>query len=534
VPIPRARRLLVLAELALAVALTALALTTAVRLSFRSLPLWRDEVSTLAVATMPRVADLLAFLDRESVPALYLLLLRAWTIVGGDGDASLRRLGLVLTLAALASVWLAARRFGGDVPLLALAFFAAHGFALSTLASIRSYGLGAVLMAVAVPLTWALLTRPGPGTFIAAALVFALAMQTLYTNAALVAALCLAAGAVAGVRGDRRAAGLVAGAGAIAGLTMLPYAGAVGRSMVWRPLHETSFGPSDLLVRWLTAFAAADLRLAGVWLAVAAVGLGGAVALLRSRAAVVARPRVAYAAAAAILTTVMHLGLIAASRRLPSYWHFVALMAPVAIALDAIFAERVGLRWMRLGLVAAAAPVLMGVAAERSDTRRTNLDAVAAHLTIAARAGDVIVVNPWAAAPTLTRYYRGAAPIVTLPPMADLEKQRPDLLRERLAAPAPLTPLHEAMESALRRGDRVWLVGDLTVPPPGQRPIVLPPAPAAPTGWAEAPYQDAWTMQTGDMLRRHAIRWRPIDLPAPQPVDGMERLRFGVVEGWRD
>ena len=123
---------------------------------------------------------------------------------------------------------------------------------------------------------------------------------------------------------------------------------------------------------------------------------------------------------------------------------------------------------------------------------------------------------------------------MTLPPIEDLRMQRMDLLLERLASPAPLAPLHEAIESALRGGHRLWLVGDLTVPPPGQAPVVLPPAPGAPTGWAEAPYQEAWSMQTGDLLRRHAVRWRPIDISAPHAVDGMEHLRFGVVEGWRD
>lgn len=390
---------------------------------------------------MPRLADVFAFLDRESVPALYLLLLRAWTAVGGDGDPSLRRLGLVVTLAALGVVWIAARRLGRDVPLLALAFFGAHGFALYTLAAVRSYGLGALWMALAVPATWALVSAPGRWTWLAAAAVFALATHTLYTNAVLVAALCLAAGIVAGMRREWRTVGLVGGAGVAAAVTMLPYAGAVTRSMVWRPLHETSFGASDLLVRWLTAFAGADARLAAVWLVVAAVGLVAGVTLLASRAGLAAHPRAAYAALAVVGMTVFHVGLMAVTRRLPSYWHFVALMAPVAIALDAIFVERVWLRWARLGVVVVALPMLVALAVERGDTRRTNLDLVAGHLTTEARAGDLIVVNPWAAAPTLTRYYRGAAPIVTLPPIDDLTMQRPDLLKERMAAAAPLAPL---------------------------------------------------------------------------------------------
>ena len=37
--------------------------------------------------------------------------------------------------------------------------------------------------------------------------------------------------------------------------------------------------------------------------------------------------------------------------------------------------------------------------------------------------------------------------------------------------------------------------------------IRLPPAPAAPTGWADGPYQIAWTAETGDWLRQHVEQW---------------------------
>ncbi len=524
---------LLVAEVVVAVALTGLAVTAAVRLALAAGPLWRDEVSTVNLARVPSYGELFALLDRDSAPALYVTVVRVWTSLGRDsGDASLRLLGLLVTLATLAVVWLSARRLAG-VPLLALAFFGAHGFVLDTLGAVRPYGLGALWVVLSFASAWALVSSPGLRTFIPAVAAFVLSVQTLYTNAVMVLALCAAAAIVSAARREWRTIAFFIAAGAAAAASMLPYAGVVSRSMAWRPLNYVSFGASDVLLRWGSTFAGGDVRLAGLWVVVTILGLGATATMLASRTPFASRQRLAYAALAAIGATVLHLAFIALSRRLPSYWHFAALMGLVALALDTTFVERRWLRWARLGLVMLALPALMPLALEQAGTRRTNVDLIAAHLAVNARGGDLIVVNPWTAGLTLTRYYRGAAPVMTLPPINDLRVHRYDLLKERMASPSPLTELHNVIADTLRAGGRVWLVGDLILPPPGEPPTVLPAAPGAPTGWAEDPYYRSWMMQTGDLLRRRALRWRLIDLSETQPVNGLERLRFGVVEGWR-
>jgi hypothetical protein len=66
------------------------------------------------------------------------------------------------------------------------------------------------------------------------------------------------------------------------------------------------------------------------------------------------------------------------------------------------------------------------------------------------------------------------------------------------------------VERTLRDGGRVWLVGQPMVPPAGEPPPHLPPAPTAPTGWRAGPYLDGWEAQLGVLLRTRAREVRRI------------------------
>ena len=70
-------------------------------------PLWRDEVCSFDVATMPTLKkgwDLLAF---ENQPVVHYLVLRGWCALGfGATDVGLRVLGLVISILLLSALWL--------------------------------------------------------------------------------------------------------------------------------------------------------------------------------------------------------------------------------------------------------------------------------------------------------------------------------------------------------------------------------------------------------------------------------------------
>jgi hypothetical protein len=77
------------------------------------------------------------------------------------------------------------------------------------------------------------------------------------------------------------------------------------------------------------------------------------------------------------------------------------------------------------------------------------------------------------------------------------------------------------------------VAGEIEIPPPGEPVPVLPPAPAAVSGWREQPYLRTWSLQTGAFLRDHATAGGRARLPSPGPVNGYERLDLLVFSGWR-
>src|SRR4051812_14429194 len=69
-------------------------------------PLWRDEISSLSLATMPTFGDFWRGLVYDPVPALFFGLLRLWTmLVPAGNDEALRYLGFVIGCGALSALW---------------------------------------------------------------------------------------------------------------------------------------------------------------------------------------------------------------------------------------------------------------------------------------------------------------------------------------------------------------------------------------------------------------------------------------------
>jgi hypothetical protein len=84
------------AELAAALLSTVLLLALSVSFNTHAGALWRDEVSTLQLATRPTYVEVLRSLSMDSAPALYPTLLRAWVSSWGGAarDEVMRVFGL--------------------------------------------------------------------------------------------------------------------------------------------------------------------------------------------------------------------------------------------------------------------------------------------------------------------------------------------------------------------------------------------------------------------------------------------------------
>jgi hypothetical protein len=211
-------------------------------------------------------------------------------------------------------------------------------------------------------------------------------------------------------------------------------------------------------------------------------------------------------------------------------------MAIAAPAIDAAWAgvarnSRMSALRILLALIVAISAGLTGWRALTE--RRSNLDAVASYLGAEAAEGDAIVVYPMYYAVTLQRYYKGAAPVMTIPPTEGARIHRYDMLKSSMADPNAIEPVLVSMAQALGSGHKVWLVGGLPNPILEKPPPTLPPAPGAPSGWYCGPYLVTWGQQASHFLGTRALRGDPVPPLGKGPISAYEHVPLVVVSGWR-
>ena len=510
--------------------------------------LWRDEAGLAHLATLPSLGTVWRLLARDSVPILAPLAIRTYAAVAGAGDQALRGFGLAVGLAVAAALWLAARSAGRSLPLLSLALVGVNAAFVVFGDSLRGYGLGSLFMLLSFTALGRLLAHPGPGPAAAALLAALGAVHSLFGNAVLVGALCSAAAIAAMWQGRRRVAAAALGVGIASGLSLLPYA------VTLKEARSASLLVSHPVSPWLIVrvLAATLGPVAAAWLVLLMLGLAGVVwRLVRrrretdARGGAVQEARVAhtrddalrlFSALVIVLGVVGQLLFLVLLRFTPRAWYDLPLIALAGGALELLVAGFCRTPWTRLARVALAlalAAAQLPAALPRLRMRMTNADLVAHRLAVAAAGGDLVVVSPWHFGISFDRYYRGPASWMTLPQVADHQMHRHDLLMARLAAPHPIDDVLQAARRTLAGGHRVWLVGELRLPPAGQQPPILPPAPGTAWGWDDLPYGISWELQLGALLRDHATSLREVPVPSTDPISPLEHMPLAVADGWR-
>lgn len=543
-PLGRIRVNLDTIELGVAVAVSAIVVTLHITLMFHAGALWRDEVNSVSVARMPSLPELWWFLRIECFPVLWFLILRCWSAVSWLGtDAGLRLFGLLVGLGMVCALWLNALLLDCGLPLLSLALLALNPVVIRYGDSIRGYGVGTCAILLTFTAFWRF-TQSGTAKWAAwAALIGVLAVQSLYYNPFFLLAIATGCVAVAlRARLWRRAVALVA-LGVPAALSMLPYVETLRKAESWNIIARL-----DLTANMLWAKLSEALGQPGplafmiwVWLGLiaAAVLLACVAQSSRWRPGLSPRQRdlalfslvVMGASGALCLLFLKHLGFVTQP------WYYVALMALWAVSLEAIFSATLtsaAARSLRLALVVLIAGLAAPPAYKALQPRHTNIDLIARQLQADARKGDLIVVLEWAGGVTFGRYYKGDADWTALPDPEDHPTvHRTDLLKEKMGDPKAIEPVLDRIGAALRSGHRVWLVGTLGLPPPGELPQHLPPPPLnpGPDGWYHGYYLAAWSAQAGYFLQTHAASLQQI--PVETNVIIHERESLHVAAGWK-
>jgi hypothetical protein len=502
--------------------------------------LWRDEANSLSMATYPSLSTTWNFLQFDSFPMLWYVVLRGWVRAIGQSDAGLRVFGLIVNVGILAILWLNAWRMSRRPPLVAVTLLGANAAVMMYCGSLRGYGLGLLLGLWMYGAVWAFLMRPTAARWTVAVLAAVLACHTLYYDCVFVAAACLAGTGVAISHRRWRLATSMMAVGAVTLATLMVYVPTFRHSGEWRSMWNY---PGGLLWLWHQFVEAVTLDhpvMESVWvIAFLCATLGGLITWARSQnAAATASRELALFAAISLMVGVI--GNVVFLRLLSYYmqpWYFLSLMAVIAAGADA--AQRAapigrGFRLVGVALAAVALiPILFAPLYRWSTTRRTTIDEVARMVQQSATNADYIVLTDWTHGVTFSRYYHGSTPWQTLPPLpADAHGiHRSDLVFDLMHRGDAIGPLLDSVTRTLREGHRVFYIGHLPEPLPSEHPKVFL-TKRAQAGQALAA-MDFWRYELNYTLHELAKRVTRIPGNLKQPISIYEDPELFVLESRR-
>ncbi|MDA2923801.1 hypothetical protein MYX65_03930 [Acidobacteria bacterium AH-259-L09] len=503
--------------------------------------LWRDEAGAVQLAILPTARDILQNFQHEAFPILFPFAVRAYTTIVGAGDFDFRVLGMLVGMGIIGALWLNARLVGQGLPLISLVLLGFNPFFIQWGDSIRGYGLGIGLILLTFALLARVIEQPNwPRT--AAALLAALAsVHCLFYNSVLLFSICTAAITISLKRRRWRVASIVLGIGLVAALSMLPYVRPLTDAQQWNIVLKY-----PITLPWLWSQLSDTLGsplpfMAWVWHVLLVLAVAGVTWLpwKNPTSELNEQPRDLLLICA--LAMLIAIGSYCVFLKILSYlthpWHYLSLIALVAVTLDSVIqflAKTTWIRTARLAFVIIITCTLVVPAWQKVQVRQTNIDLIIRELEKSSSAEDLILVDPWFCGVSFNRYYRTAANWMTLPNIADHQVHRYDLLKAKMGSCNPIDDILHNVVKTLQSGNRVWVVATIRLPRLGVAEPSLPPAPNSPWGWLEWPYQEVWSAQVGFFLLTHGLRSQFVRIPVDGPVSEYENLQLLVVQGWRD
>jgi hypothetical protein len=218
----------------------------------------------------------------------------------------------------------------------------------------------------------------------------------------------------------------------------------------------------------------------------------------------------------------------------PSARHLLPVMAAASLCVHVfsrILQRNSRRRLVNLLAVLALTATLAPPALRSSALRRTDCDLAAAAVAERADENDIAIVMRFTHSVTFQRYYHGAASWKSVPDVADHRQQRWDLARDAMMDPDSIREILSRIESALRSGHKVFLVGRFPRAE-SAAPVTLPPAPQS--GWRLFAYQNNWDKQITYLLRIHAVETERVALGQTRSIDPREHEEVFAFSGWRD
>jgi hypothetical protein len=537
---PNNEKIISLIELAVAVVLMLVILFLHFIFLLNAGPLWRDEICIVNLSNLPSITQFWEMLKCDSYPVLWYSLLKVWTLIGFERtDFALRVLGMIVGFCILGALWYATRSLGARLPLISLALFAMCPVILIG-DNMKAYGMGTLLILLSFGTTWRAFQNPTPWLIIASAISVFMSVQCLYHNSFLILAICSGA-AVAGIyRRDWKLVIFPLGVGLLAAISVLPYFEVVSQRNDWDIIMKAPVDVFWIINKFQQAIDPSGAMLSWIWALLVFLALISFIIIL---AKPVSDPVEYQRDIAIFLLTTMLLSIVAymAFLKILSYptqdWYFLPLMAMLIVIIekgvDILCKGSIAGRIIRIVFVIGIVLFIFTDSWTAAHARTTNIDLLAAKLETLSEQNDLIVIRPFYYGITFNRYYKGTTPWITLPEIKDFGTTRQDILKLIMTQNDPLRPSMQKIIKTLQNGHRIWFVGSLKLPRPGEIPIILSPAPHSPYGWSEVAYQIAWSRQTAYILQSHAMFIKKINIPLSEPVFKFENAELVEVSGWR-
>jgi hypothetical protein len=506
-------------------------------------PLWRDEISSLRLATMPTLAGFWSSLVYDPVPALFFGVLRLWKSLGwGSTDEGLRHLGFLVGLGVLGAIWLAAWTIKKSPPTWALLLFGLSPVALLWGDSLRAYGLSCLWNILAIGFLWKLLSdRPSLPNIAFASVATLLSVQSIFPNSLFLFAAGASAIAVAIRRRWWRTAFIILGIGCSAALSLLPYAPIIQQTLNWSGLCEGGIDSASIFTMMIRAIGSGGNVAALLWIgATIFTGVAFALAMAKPQFLPLSdgdRDLVLFAGGTFVIALATNVGFFRIVGWTTSPWYYLPLMGTVAVCADAIlkvFRRSTITTFANCLIITVGAACLVPLAYQATTVRLTNVDLVTKTIAQHAEKSDLVIVDNYFYAISFHRYYHGKAPCLSVPDISDLSLHRWDLVKNTISQPRPIQAILDRIEQTLRSGNNVYVAGRAPPSHTESLPPDLAPAPQTASRWQFIPYVARWTDQVAYTVQAHASRGMIIPVPCEQPVSEAESIRAFVVSGWKE
>ena len=498
--------------------------------------LWRDEAAIVKLATLPTFDETWTYLDHETCPLLLPVIIHFWSAIGfGDTDFGLRVYGLIVGLLLLGAVWFNAWTLTRSVPLISLGMLAINITVVQWGDSVRAYGIGSVLIALTVAMTWQFVALPNRRRWILTVLAATASVQCLFQNAFLLLAICIAGATVSLRRKDMKCVAAILAVGLLAAISLIPYLRIIHTASDWLVLAKYGYAPKYIWLMFSNALAPVGIWEKWLWLGLGLLAVFRWAKFFGRGKTPDEFPQTSvefFATTLLIAGTIIFFIYLRLAALPTQVWYYLPLITIAAICLDAALANffsrwQIG-RWLFVCLVVA---LPFAKTLDAVQCRQTNIDLIAAALREQAGPDDLILVHPWYYGISFERYAGGKTPWLTIPDLADHRFHRYDLFKLKMQMENPLQPELDRIAATLQSGHRVWIIGWLPfarTPPPD-----LGPAPNQFTGWLDEPYSQAWGESAGYLVSAHVEQVKAIPVASSNCVSDFENLPLVIVAGWR-